>query len=145
MSIAFLFFWTVLLTAAAAAWIWGAGPEKAVAALYVAAAVATILVRPAMSIRYGSVELSVFAIDVLLLIGLTIVVVRSDRWWTVCAMALQSLTVLAHVGRMFNPHLWRLGYQMMAEWAAWPTLLLLAYGTWSAWRRRSRPTPISPG
>lgn len=145
MSIAFLSFWTVLMITAAAAWIWGGRPEKAVASMYVAAAVGTILVRPAMTIRYGSVEVSVFAIDVLLLIGLTIVVVRSDRWWTVCATALQSLTVLAHVGRMFNPHLWRLGYQMMAEWAAWPTLFLLAYGIWSAGRRRPTPTHTSSG
>lgn len=145
MSIYFLVFWTSLVLVAACAWRWGGDPERKVAAMYLLAAIATLLVRPAVAIRYREVEVAVFVIDALLLLGLAVVAVRSDRWWPVCAAALQALTVLAHVGKVVNPDLWRYGYQLMAVWAAWPTVGLLAAGVWSHRRRARRLAVISPG
>lgn len=137
MSPLLLVFWLILVGAGIAAARWGGGPEKAVAALYLTAAVATVIARPAFELRYGGMETYVFVVDLTLFLGLTLVAVRCGLWWTICASALQCLTVLAHVGKALNPGLLRLGYQLMATWSAYPAVLLLCAGIWS----RARRTP----
>jgi hypothetical protein len=82
-------------------------------------------------------EIYVFVIDLTLFLGLTLVAVRCGLWCTICASALQCLTVLAHVVKALNPGLLRLGYQLMATWAAFPAVLLLSAGIWSRARRTS--------
>ncbi len=139
-------FWVFLLVTAASAYSWGAVPEKLVATLYLLASLATVVARPALSIRYGAVEVPVFVVDFLLLIGLAFVTSRSNRWWLICVTALQGMTVLAHIGKMLNPNLLRLGYQMMATWAALPEVALLAIGVLlQAMKTRSRAENTSPG
>jgi len=139
-------FWCLLLGSVAAAYACGGRPERRAATMYLVAAVATVAVRPALSVRYAGVEAATFVIDVLLLLGLARVTSRSNRWWLICATALQGLTVLAHVGKLLNPNLLRLGYQMMATWAALPQLMLLALGVLiQAMRARRRAAAISPG
>ncbi|MES3100509.1 hypothetical protein [Sphingomonas faeni] len=137
MSIYFLLFWSSLLAASLAAFRWGGPPEKAVACMYLLAAAATLVVEPALGVRYRQVELGVFLIDACLLAGLVFVSIRADRWWPLCATALQILAVLSHVGKAVNPGLWRYGYQLMAVWTAWPTVGLLAFGVLRN-RRRER-------
>jgi hypothetical protein len=145
MSIYFLLFWSSLLLVSLAALRWGGGTEKSVAALYLFAALATALVRPSIAMRYREVEVSVFLIDLALLVGLAIVAVRAERWWPVCAAALQMLTILAHIGKAVNPMLWRYGYQLMAVWTAWPTVGLLAFGIWQHRRHARRRVDIWSG
>ena len=145
MSIYFLLFWSSLILVSLAAYRWGGTPEKAVAAMYLLAAVATVVVHPATTVRYRNVEMGVFLIDACLLAGLCVVSVRADRWWPLCATALQLLTVLSHVGKAVNPGLWRYGYQLMAVWAAWPTVGLLALGVWRHHRRTRRTADTSLG
>jgi hypothetical protein len=128
-------FWLSLVSLCAAASRWGGRWEKVVAAMYLAAAVATVVARPAFESRYESVEMLVFAVDLLLFVGLAFVAVRCGLWWTICASALQCLTILAHLGKLLNPGLWRLGYQLMATWSAWPAVALLAVGIWMHGRR----------
>lgn len=142
MPILLALFWLSLMALSAAAARWGEWPERTTAALYVAAAALTSLVRPSFSLRYAHVELSVLAVDLSLLVGLTLVAVRCGQWWILCAAALQFLTVLSHVAKTLNPDLWRLGYQIMATWSALPALLLLGAGI--AARAASRP-PKSSG
>lgn len=139
MSLLLAFFWLLLVLLGAAAARWGGPAEKVVAAMYLAAAIATAVARPAFASRYGSVEFTVFAVDLLLFVGLAFVAVRCGLWWTICASALQCLTLLAHLGKMLNPGLWRLGYQIMATWSAWPAVALLGLGIWMHAKRR-RPT-----
>ena len=135
MSIYLGLFWLSLALVGVAAARWGGVPERSAAAMYVVAALATVLVRPAFATRYQAVEPTVFLIDLILLVGLVTLTIRHDRWWPICATALQALAVLAHVGKLMNPDLWRFGYQLMAVWSAWPTVLILAAGVWSNRRR----------
>jgi uncharacterized membrane protein len=138
MTTYFVLFWIFLILVCGAAAVWGGKSERAAAVLYAGAAVLTLLVRPALQHRYEHVEIAVLTIDVGLLIGLSVVTVRSRKWWPTCATALQALTVLAHVGKLLNPLLWRYGYQLMAVWSAVPSLLPLAFGIISTIRDRSR-------
>ncbi len=138
MSLFLILFWLALLACAAAAVRWGGSSERAVATMYVTAGVVTILARPTFEARYQGVELSILAVDLMLFLGLAAVAARVGLWWTICAAALQCLTVLGHVGKMLNPHLLRLGYQLMATWAAWPAVALLGIGVWQHARRLRR-------
>lgn len=137
MSIYYALFWASLILVFLAAYRWGGTPERTVAGMYLLAAVATTAAHPAIAVRYRDVELLVFLIDAFLLAGLVIVSIRADRWWPLCATALQMLTVLSHVGKIVNPNLWRYGYQLMAVWASWPTVVILAVGIWRE-RQRTR-------
>lgn len=128
MSIYFILFWSSLAIVSYACFRWGGKPEKLVAMMFLGAAIATSLIRPAAAFRYSDVEIGVFLIDACLLAGLVWVTVRADRWWPLCATALQLLTVLSHVGKTVNPALWRYGYQLMATWTAWPMVTVLAVG-----------------
>ena len=146
MSTTFLLFWGLLLASCVAARIWGGDAERRVATMYLVAAVATVVIRPALPFRYGGVEAGVFFVDAMLLAGLASVVASSREWWVACALALHCVSVLGHVGRWLNPNLLRLGYQLMAEWTAWPTLLLLTCATLArAVRRRPRRRATSAG
>lgn len=145
MSIYFILFWSSLSIVSFACFKWGEEPEKAVAAMFLAAAVATPLVRSAVAFRYRDVEIGVLLIDASLLAGLVLVTVRADRWWPLCVTALQVLTVLSHVGKAVNPALWRYGYQLMATWAGWPMVSILAIGVLRCRHRRRRHGSISPG
>ena len=145
MSIYFILFWSSLFIVSLACCKWGEEPEKAVAGMFVAAAVATPLVRSAIAFRYKDVEIGVLLIDACLLAGLVWITVRADRWWPLCVTALQLLTFLSHVGKAVNPSLWRYGYQLMATWAAWPMVSILAMGVLRCRLRARRNVSISHG
>lgn len=135
----------IFLPRALASFQWGGRPEKAVSVMFLGAAVATSLVRPAASVSYRDVEIGVFLIDSLLLAGLVVVTIRADRWWPICATALQLLTILSHVGKAVNPALWPYGYQLMAIWASWPMVAVLAVGVLRCRFRTARRDGTSPG
>ncbi len=128
MSIYFLLFWSSLLIASLGAVRWGGWPEKAAAVMFLGSAIVTSLIRPSVPTMYRDVEVGVFLIDAFLLAGLVWITVRADRWWPICATALQGLTVLSHIGRAMNQALWPYGYQLMATWASWPMVTVLAVG-----------------
>jgi len=120
----------MLLSVGAYALARGGKPERTAAALLVAAAVATVLVRSGAERRYSSVESGILAVDVCLLAGLVLVAVRSGRWWSIALAVLQAVTLLGHLGKRLDPELWRLGYAIMITGPAYPGLLALAIGVW---------------
>lgn len=122
-------FWTMLLVAAAYATVRGGVSERLAAAMLLGAAVATVLVRSNASQRYSSVEVGVLVVDGLLLAGLVVVALRSGRGWSITLAALQTVTLLGHLGKRLDPELWRLGYAIMVTAPAYPGLLALAIGT----------------
>ncbi len=117
---------------------WGGWPEKSVAILFVAAALATMLVRSGAATKYHSVELGVFAVDLALLAGLAAVAVRANRWWTIWAAAFQAITVTGHLAKMATPGLSRMAYALMLGVSAYPALIALALGIWNHHRATIR-------
>jgi len=137
-------FWILLLVLTALAWIgrdrkntvWGAmsEPEVGVATLLVVAAISTVVLRAPYATRFNGLDGAMLSIDVGLVVGLTFYGLKSGRWWTLSAAALQLVSATAHLAKATTPGMWRLGYQVMEEASSYPTLLLLAWGVWS--RRR---------
>ena len=132
----FFFIFVGLLSATCLFALWrGGGPERAIAALFSIAWLASIVTDSPKPLRYHGVEVNYLVIDSLLLVGLLAVSRRANRAWPVVATSLQALIVLAHVARAITPHEVAFVYMIMT--AAWPfiQLFVLTGGTAFHWRR----------
>ncbi len=128
-------FWLPLLAACLYAVRRGGAPERAAGWMLLTASFATLVVRTEFSHRYRSIQGSVVLIDVILLAALVALALKADRRWPILLAALHGVTVLGHLGKFLNPHLWRLGYAVMIAVPTLPGLVVLAAGTW---RHQSR-------
>lgn len=149
-----LLFFALLALVATAAGRWGGWAERTAAALYVVAAVATALLREHGPTRYDDVAITSFVIDMALLAGLLVIVVKVDRWWPIVSAALQLLTVSGHVAKLTDTALPPMAYFMTQVASSFPSLALLAVGVWThrrarntsagSWRRAAPPRPERP-
>lgn len=128
-------FWVLLLLSVVAAALWGGRDERVVAALYLAAAVASLVVFATASRLYDALDPLLIAIDVGLLVALLAVALTSSKRWPMLAGAFQAIATLGHVAPLLNPRVWRLGYQLMEQSSAYPAVLLLMFGIWQHARR----------
>ncbi|WP_426256855.1 hypothetical protein [Sphingomonas sp. DC2300-3] len=126
MWLAVYLFWLFLLGVAFSAFRWGGRDERCVATAYVAATIATLLLR--LPGQYASLNIGVATVDVGLLVVLLCLVTRTARWWLVLSAALQLVTVLGHVA-MFDGGTRAFDYFMTVVSSSYPAVLLLAYAT----------------
>lgn len=131
-------FYIALVALLAAGWRWGEWPEKAGAALYAVATIVSLLSLPGAATEYHHVEIGVAVVDLSLLIGLTVIALRANRWWPICASALQLIAITAHLAKALNPDLSRLAYGLMIGILSYVALINLAVGLWSVCRNARR-------
>ncbi|HEX4693585.1 hypothetical protein [Sphingomonas sp.] len=129
-------FWILLIALFIAAQRWGRWPEKAASACYLAAATLSVALRPELGIKFHALDWSLVAIDTGLLCALLVIALRADRWWPMLATALQAVATLSHFAKIVDPTIYGLGYQLMEESSAYPTLLVLAWAIFRAPDRR---------
>lgn len=122
-----------------AAYRWGGIAERAVAVLFVAAAVLSVVGR---AIENGFLfylvrtEYLVSVIDLALLIALIVLAVRTPVWWLLCEASLQLLTMMSHVAKMLGSPFTGLAYALMAGASSYPALILLGLGILQHYLRR---------
>ncbi|MEA3031701.1 MAG: hypothetical protein QOG13_3026 [Sphingomonadales bacterium] len=116
----------------------GGAPERAVAACFLVAGLATPLLDLPQVQRFYSVAIGVFAIDLLLLAALLAIALRADRFWPMLVASLQAIIIIAHLVKFANPELIRRAYAMMIALWTYPQLLLLVAGTVRHRRRLRR-------
>jgi hypothetical protein len=75
---------------------YGGTPERHVAYMLLAAAIATALVAYGLPQPRGSVRWPVMLVDFALVAGLMHVAFTADRWWPMVVTALQLITAVAH-------------------------------------------------
>lgn len=131
-------FYALLTAAAAAAWLVGGRPERQVAAMLVAATIASKLVAWPLYGHFAVFEAALFAIDVLLLAGLLAVALTSDRYWPLWLTPLHAYTVIAHVGRWIMPDTLAAVYLSNSALMADPGLIMLIVAAWRQHRRVRR-------
>jgi hypothetical protein len=76
-----------------------------------------------------------FAVDLLLLIGLCIVAIRANRWWPIPVAGCQLVAVLVHATKLLYPAMIPDSYALLTTIWSWPMVALLAVGTWAHRRR----------
>lgn len=144
MSLYVAAYWLAFLPLTWGALRWGGKPERSILVIFVAATIATLLVRPAWPARFRSVEYGVLLVDAAALVAAGYVALRADRIWPIFTTALQLLSTTAHFAKVINPNLLRSGYAIMRSADSIPLEIVLAIGIYNQWRRK-RAASISPG
>lgn len=115
----------------------GGMPEKLTGWLLIVAAALTF----ATGWRRGmfqQVEVTLFSIDLVLLVGLTVIALKADRLWPMFLAAFQLDSAAIHVLKLFDADMIRITYALMIAIWSYPMLLILAVGTLRHQRRLAR-------
>lgn len=89
--------WLVLIALLGLAMKRGGQPERIAAAAYVATALIWMIARPIFgSLDFTNFDPVGFAIDLVVFVVLMRVALRANRWWPLCASALQLIVLIAH-------------------------------------------------
>lgn len=124
-----ILFWAAQLAASAFA-VWrGGAPERIVGALLVCATLATMMIPFEIGSTFHTVNWRALGIDVALLVTVSAVALRADRYWPQWMAGLQVLTIGVHGVRAYDPHILPIVYARIAGEIAYPMLLILVIGT----------------
>jgi hypothetical protein len=130
------FFVILLLGVLAYALAKGGGPERAVAVAYIVASAGSLsLSFFEMAGRFQVVPLHIFVTDILLLVALSYLAVRANRWWLIPVAGCQLVATLVHAGKLVNPDMIPNSYAFLMTIWSWPMVALLGLGTWAHRRR----------
>ena len=130
------FFWTLLLVTCGYALWRGRKYEQLSALIFISATVASVVARSALHENYSAVARSDLVIDLLVLIALVVVALRSDRFWPLWVAGLQLTISLSHVLKAIQPDLVPIAYAAAERFWSYPTLIILFIGAWRQHQRR---------
>lgn len=94
------FFLISTLVIFAVGWLKGAHTERQGVAFLLLAYVAALLVE---DLNRGQIQTGVMVVDGILLVTLTWMALRHDRWWLLIAVACQILAMIAHAALWLDP------------------------------------------
>jgi len=121
-------FWITLPFWFGAAWIWGGRSERIVACLYVAAVLASKLLKSPHVREFVGLEAGLFVVDAALLVALIVVATLYGRKWVILVASFQLLSTSAHFARLVKAGMSPLAYSLMESASSYPALILLAVG-----------------
>ncbi|WP_454887826.1 hypothetical protein [Sphingomonas oryzagri] len=120
--------------------IWrGGAPERIAGATLLIGdilSVASVLLHPG---RFRHEEFGLFAIDLVILVILVVIALRSRRWWPLILAGLQLDGVLAHFVHLIAPRTLPIAYLNATALWAYPMVIILAIATR---RHRTRLTHL---
>ncbi|MEO7655017.1 MAG: hypothetical protein ABIS23_04955 [Sphingomicrobium sp.] len=85
---------------------------------------------------YAGVEITVLAVDLLVLALFVYVALGSDRFWPLWIAGLQLTTVVGHALKLMSGDLVPLAYAVALRFWAYPELIILAVAVWRSQRRQ---------
>lgn len=128
--------WLILILLLTFAIRRGGQPERIAVAAYVATSLIWLFVRPLIGqTTYLKFDPLVFAIDLILFVVLLQVALRANRWWPLCACALQLIVLIAHITKVLGIHGMAGVYWGMTTLPVYAQLVALLIGTWFHHRR----------
>lgn len=116
----------------------GGLPERIGATILVLGSALTVAALSNLAIRFGSVEIGVFLVDVATLVAFVILALRAERYWTSWVAALQLIGLAGHAVKFAEPGTIRSAYAFALAFWGYPMLLLIALGTWRHQKRLAR-------
>ena len=130
------FFRVLLALVAVYAFLRGSRDERQVGVVLVVGVVATTLVLSPVAHRFSGLESSVMYVDIAVFLGFLWVALRSERFWPLWIAGLQLTTILGHILKAVDVHLFSRAYGAALMFWSYPIILILAIGTWRGVRRR---------
>lgn len=120
------------------AFLRGGGPEKIGAAILAIGSFLTLIALSTFSVRYSSVEVGVFLVDVATLVAFLALALRAERHWTLWVAALQIIGTAAHAVKLVDHEIIRRAYAIALVFWSYPMLALIVLGTWRHQQRLVR-------
>ncbi|WP_339826758.1 hypothetical protein [uncultured Parasphingorhabdus sp.] len=108
----------------------GSRSEYFGAAIMIIGSILTLVVSRIFGTSWTSVEVGIFAIDIVALFALVYLAFKSDRFWPMWATAFQLLAVTIHPMMMVVPQITPWAFGTGAVFWAYPMLLALAIGSY---------------
>ncbi len=124
-----------LLGSFGVAFRWGGWDERLASMAFVVAAIASKLFTES---NYGNTEFIVLMIDAVLLAGLVLLALRSDRFWPMWAAAFQLVGTTVHFASMAETGDFKWAYAVGLIFWSYPVMIALMAGTWLEGRHRQR-------
>jgi hypothetical protein len=122
-----------------AAWRKGGKPERYVATIYfgmlLAGSLHALWAPPSEAAHIERFFHFRAWLDVAALIGVVLVALLFDRWWTLWVGSVQFLAVMAHLLQIFEMPVPLIAYSIMERWPVWVAILLTGLGTFLHHRR----------
>ena len=84
---------------------------------------------------YVTVEVGILSVDVILLIGLLVLAIYSDRFWPIWLASLQALGAGAHLVKAIEPSVVSVAYAILVAIWSYPMVFILAAATLRHQRR----------
>lgn len=131
-------FYVLLLICCGYALVRGGAPERIGAAIYAIGTAFTVLAYREAAIRFASIEVGPFVIDVVALIAFLVLALRARRLWPLWMTAFQAVATTGHFAKLADPEMIRWAYAVLLGIWAYPMLLILAIGTFNHQRRLKR-------
>jgi hypothetical protein len=125
-----LVFNSLLLVCCGYALLRGGAPERFGAGIFLVATASTVLAASGPASRFGSVELGILIVDVGMLLALSILALRAERFWPLWVTALQLIGAAGHAIKLADPEGFPWTYAFALAFWSYPMLLILALGTW---------------
>lgn len=107
----------------------GSRSEYFGAAIMIIGSVSTLVVSRLFGTSWTSVEVGIFAVDIVAFFALIYLAFKSDRFWPIWATAFQLLAVTIHPTMMVMPRITPWAFGTGAVFWAYPMLLALALGS----------------
>lgn len=131
-----LLFNSIVLASGIFAFLAGEKPERIGAALLIGATALTWAAFRIFGTFYSATEIGVFGVDCALLIGLSVLALRADRYWPIWAAGFQGVGVLTHLATLTGAAIVPLAYAHALNIWSYLVILSLVLGTASALKRR---------
>jgi urea transporter len=122
-------FLLALLTTCWFAVVYGGTSERWGAAIIFMGAILSLPAATLFGSRWRSPEYGVLAVDVLALIALLALALRSNRFWPLWATSFQAIAVVTHLATMADHLILPRAYAIAQPFWGYPMLLALALGT----------------
>jgi len=116
----------------------GGLPERIGATIVAVGSTLTVAALSSMAIRFGSVEIGVFLVDLACLVAFLFLSLRAERYWPLWVTALQIIGIAAHAVKLADPDVIRRAYAIALAFWGYPMLLLIVLGTWRHQQRLAR-------
>ncbi len=121
--------------------LWRGGRDERICALIFIVGLAGTSAVHGWTAKYQTLVWGVFTIDVLMLLGLAWLALRSDRFWPLWLTAMQTVEVLGHGVTLVGPRVIPWAYRAMISFWSYPMLLILLAGSIRHHRRQTRIGP----
>ncbi|MDF7774279.1 hypothetical protein P1X14_03375 [Sphingomonas sp. AOB5] len=113
----------------------GGAPERIATAIILGAVALTYVAAKQWRWAFTSRETGILAVDIVMLVAVVLLAMRADRYWPIWMAAFLGLGIELQFVMWAAPERHVEIYRVLHFWNAYPTLLLLAIGTW---RHRTR-------